>query len=232
MTTGRHSYVPAYGPRDAKIAFVGEQPGRLEVAKRRPFVGPAGQELNECLNAAKLSRLECYFTNAIKDLDAPIKHYIDISGRNVKVSPEGQQYIGELKTELQSLNLNVVVAVGNIALYALTSKTGITKWRGSILESTLVPNLKVVPVLHPATIIPPKMVYLNKHLLVHDLQRVLEQSDSPTIAITDRKYLIRPSYWEVLSFLDDMILDGLQGTVIAFDIELHNMQVSCISFSS
>ena len=232
MTTKRHSYVPPSGPQQAQIAIVGEQPGRLEIQRRKPFCGPAGNELSACMEAAKMLRLECYLTNVIKDLDHPLRHYIAMVGKNVTVSDAGKEYITELADELRRVNPNVVVAVGNIALYALTNRTGVTKWRGSILESTLIPGLKVIPCIHPATIIPPKFVYLNKHLLIHDLALAVDESKFPQIRSEPRQYLTGNSFHECMDFLFNMIYSGLEGVTIAFDIEIHNMQVSCISFSA
>ena len=56
----RHTFVPPSGPTDAKIAGVGEQPGYQEVRARppKPFVGPAGQGLDECLAMVKIPRRE------------------------------------------------------------------------------------------------------------------------------------------------------------------------------
>jgi len=226
-----HSYVPPSGPQTASIVIVGEQPGRQEVQRRKPFVGPAGRELSDCLASAGILRLECYFTNVFKDLDAPLYKYINIKGRKVSTTATGDQYISELKKELEQLSPNVVVAVGNVALYALTSRTGVTKWRGSVLESTLVPGLKVIPTIHPATIIPPKMQYTNRYLLIHDLKLALRESDYPDIRTSERRYITGASYDESIAYLDQCIMKGLEGATIAFDIEIHNMQLSCISFS-
>ena len=44
----------------------GEQPGDREDIEGRPFVGPAGKLLDECLEAAGISRKEVYLTNAVK----------------------------------------------------------------------------------------------------------------------------------------------------------------------
>ena len=139
-------YVPPSGPPNARIALVGEQPGQNEVRRRKPFVGAAGRELGDCMAAAGMLRGECYFTNTIKDLDAPIKSYINIKGHNVSTTPPGDAYIEELRKELSKLSPNVVIAVGNIALFALCSRTGITKWRGSvrILRSSASYSAKLV----------------------------------------------------------------------------------------
>ena len=54
------------GPLDAKILFVGEQPGDQEDLAGRPFVGPAGQLFDEALEKAGIDRAETYVTNAVK----------------------------------------------------------------------------------------------------------------------------------------------------------------------
>jgi DNA polymerase len=54
------------GPLDAKILFVGEQPGDQEDLAGRPFVGPAGQLLDRALGDAGVDRKATYVTNAVK----------------------------------------------------------------------------------------------------------------------------------------------------------------------
>jgi probable DNA metabolism protein len=54
------------GPLDAKILFVGEQPGDQEDLAGRPFVGPAGQLFDRALGDAGLDRKAAYVTNAVK----------------------------------------------------------------------------------------------------------------------------------------------------------------------
>ena len=54
------------GPLDAKILFVGEQPGDQEDLAGRPFVGPAGQLFDAALEEAGIDRAQTYVTNAVK----------------------------------------------------------------------------------------------------------------------------------------------------------------------
>jgi DNA polymerase len=54
------------GPLDARILFVGEQPGDQEDLAGRPFVGPAGQLFDRALGDAGLDRKAAYVTNAVK----------------------------------------------------------------------------------------------------------------------------------------------------------------------
>ncbi len=54
------------GPGDAPIMIIGEQPGDQEDLSGRPFVGPAGQVLDQALSAAGIDRGGAYLTNAVK----------------------------------------------------------------------------------------------------------------------------------------------------------------------
>ena len=58
--------VPGVGPENASIMFIGEAPGWHENQQGRPFVGPAGQFLDELLASIDLKRQDVYITNVIK----------------------------------------------------------------------------------------------------------------------------------------------------------------------
>lgn len=228
----KKTYVPPSGNLNAKIAVVGEQPGIQEIRARKPFIGPAGKAFDECLKLVKIPRNELYITNVIKDLDKPLKHYINLDSRGkYSISSEGYEYIKELGEELSKVKPNVVIALGNVALIALTNRVGITKWRGSVLESTLVPYLKVIPTFHPATFIPPKFNYLNKPLICNDLMKAKEESEFPEIRRRERKICIKPSFDQAIYHLDYCYKVGLSGQIISMDIEVINGELDCISFA-
>ena len=229
----KHTYVPPSGDTSAKLAGCGEQPGLHEIRARppKPFVGPAGQGLDGCLAITKILRRTLYLTNVIKDLDHPLKYYINIGTRGKwTINSEGYEQIAALGQELKSLNLNTIVAFGNIALLALTSRVGITKWRGSVIESTLVPGLKVIPTFHPATFIPPKFNFLNKPLICEDLMRAKHESEFPEIRRQERNIIIKPGFSQSVDVLNYTYESGLRGQTIAIDIEVVNGEVDCISF--
>ena len=54
------------GPADARMLFVGEQPGDQEDLAGRPFVGPAGQMFDKAIGEAGIDRAAVYVTNAVK----------------------------------------------------------------------------------------------------------------------------------------------------------------------
>ena len=62
----RTKAVPGEGAEDADIVFIGEAPGWHEDQQGRPFVGPAGQFLDQLLASINLNRERVYITNVIK----------------------------------------------------------------------------------------------------------------------------------------------------------------------
>ena len=62
----RTRVVPGEGAEDADILFIGEAPGWHEDQQGRPFVGPAGQYLDELLASINLKREQVYIANVIK----------------------------------------------------------------------------------------------------------------------------------------------------------------------
>lgn len=231
--------VPPAGRLDSRYVLVGEAPGKTEVRDRKPFVGPAGNELNRNLNSAFISRPNCYITNVVKDLDVPTDRYIQLykNNRLLKVpviNEKGQAYIDFLEWELSQTSAPVFGALGAISMFVLTGKTGITKWRGSILDCTLVSGRKVIPILHPATVIAPKYNYLNRRLITFDLKRLNELSSGLYIP-TEREFIIEPTFMQTMEFLNFCLNEGLRGNRVSYDIEVYmkrtHKQVSCIAFA-
>jgi len=229
----KRTLVPPSGNKHAKIACVGEQPGVYEIRANppRPFVGPAGKGLDECLVMTKTLRRDLYMTNVIKDLDAPLAYYINIDNKGKStISQDGYQYIQELGEELSKLNLNIAIAFGNVAMLALTNRIGITKWRGSVLESTTVPGLKVLPTFHPATFIPPKFNFLNRPIICEDILKAKRESEFPEIRRKERRVIIRPPFSQAIDVLNHCYEVGMHGQTIGIDIEVINRELDCISF--
>lgn len=230
-TLNTKSYVMGSGDKaTAKYVIVAEQPGRQEVEQRRPMVGPAGQNLNECLREVGIDRDECYITNFIKDLDYDLKVYFD-QRKKSPLQPPGVAYLNILKGEL-SRTSGILIAMGNAALWALTDRLGITNWRGSVVESTLLPGRKVVPTFHPATWTQEKLfrdpkLYLNRHMVIHDLHRAKMEYGHIEIRKTPRHVIIRPTFDESIAFLNEC----MKQSRVYYDIELLNNEMSCISFS-
>jgi len=217
--------VKGVGPRDANIVILGEAPGKNEAKQGKPFVGRSGKLLNKLLAEAGILRQTCYLTNVVKERPPGnnIKKFIDLSKKKPKISKDGRYYLDSLQRELAKLNPNVIVPLGNVPLWALTSEKGITKWRGSILEGPL--GLKTIPTIHPAAAL---RQYVYRYYILMDLRQVKEESKTPEINLTKRQYILEPTLDESLTYLDNCLGKPLVG----FDIEVNSKkEVSCISFS-
>lgn len=66
LHAGRVKGVPGEGPENARIMFIGEGPGYHENQQGRPFVGPAGQFLENLLKSIGLKRSDVYICNVVK----------------------------------------------------------------------------------------------------------------------------------------------------------------------
>lgn len=226
------------GSPDAKIAWIGEAPGVIEVKEGRPFSpnAPAGKLMTELMHSVGLSRGDIYLTNIIKE--RPGKSKVDprqddltpwfrvSSQGRVTVTPAYVAYRDILTAELKSTKCNVFVPAGNISLYALTGLTAITKRRGSILEGNLWPRMKVVPTIHPAAALPHKNP-IFKYFIKADLRRILEESKSPIISLPSRSLKILPPYGEICAYLESCKL--LKR--IAVDIEVLNEEISHVAIA-
>lgn len=220
--------VPGFGSPTAKIAIVGEAPGSYEDMALKPFVGPAGTVLESCLHAAGLIRSECYLTNVVKV--RPKNNIIDpyFSGTKGTFTNEGMEWVTHLREELDAQEANVIVACGATAQAALTGTHKVMKYRGYLMESQglQVPR-KVIPTIHPAAAL--RGMYIYRHMIAADLKKAKVQSTT--------RELIRPERQLVYDFNTvDEVLQWLEyyekADILAFDIEVLNYEISCISFAA
>lgn len=106
----RKQAVFGVGPRDADILFVGEGPGQQEDLQGEPFVGPAGQFLDEMLSIIDLGRHNCYIANVVK-CRPPMN-------RDPQDS-EQEACIGYLRNQFALIRPKLVICLGRIAAMRL-----------------------------------------------------------------------------------------------------------------
>ena len=228
--------VPPEGRKDAPIAIIGEAPGKAENRAGRPFVGPAGGVLEECIHGASIIRSDLYLTNFSKQMIVkPNKDTIKTAeGITIWTYKNGLTELGrlmrdELVAELSSIGARVLVPMGNLAMNALIGKNGIYKYRGSIYhhEST---GKKVIPTIHPAASLYGGE-YIVRYYIIYDLRRAVEEMKTDEIGVPKQSFMIRPTFYEAEQVLSSLITLGRNGTRINYDIEILNGEVSCISFT-
>lgn len=230
MKADAKTFVSPDGFSIADIIVCGEQPGQNDVLMRRPFNGQDGKLLKVCLQHAQIPISSCYFTYVLKDYDLPLEGYCAVP-KNRKASPgwlgKGQEFITLLREEILEHQAKLVIAVGNVALAALTGRWGIYKWRGSLLPCLFDPNKFVVPILPPSSVLAGSSE--NRHLIVNDLLKAVQYRQAD-YKLKERKVITRPTFVETLQFLDDCYQKGMEGLPITFDIECKHLELNCISF--
>lgn len=135
------------GPENAKLMFVGEQPGDQEDLAGKPFVGPAGQLFDAALAKAEIDRSQTYVTNAVKHFK-----FRPMGKRRIHDKPN----VGEinhcrwwLKREIELVQPELIVALGATAIRSLTGKNlPVTANRGQIFESQ--EGVPVFLTVHPS----------------------------------------------------------------------------------
>jgi DNA polymerase len=160
------------GDAQAKVMLVGEQPGDKEDIAGRPFVGPAGTILDECLAAAGVDRSLCYVTNTVKHFK-----FEQRGKRRLHAKPnagEIQRCAWWLGGEIDVLKPELIVALGATALQSLLGRSiGLKKERGRILDSPS--GLPVLITIHPSYLLRIRdraEAQLNKRLFIEDLKQI------------------------------------------------------------
>jgi len=105
------------GPEDARILFVGEQPGDREDLSGRPFVGPAGQLLDRALADLGIDRSRLYLTNAVKHFRFERRGKVRLH-RNPEAS-HVQACRHWLQAEVARVRPEVIVCLGATAALAV-----------------------------------------------------------------------------------------------------------------
>lgn len=223
------------GPIPARIMIVGEAPGAEEEAQGIPFVGASGMELNRMLQEAGISRSECFVTNVVRERPPgnDINHFIakakkDITPKHTLlkgkwVTPEVMAGYNLLLNEIRQVHPKVILALGNTPLWALTGLSGITKWRGSTLDSDY--GITIVPALHPAAVL---REWSQRAITVRDFRRAARLRHSP-LARPAWNFLIRPGYEQVIRVLDQLYIraNHAEPLILSFDLETRSRHIAC-----
>jgi uracil-DNA glycosylase family protein len=138
------------GLKKSRVMFVGEQPGDREDRAGRPFVGPAGGELDKALQSVGIPRDEVYITNVVKHFK-----FEERGKRRLHQTPKRFEIDAcrpWLDEELKVVQPEALVLLGATAAKGLLgSSFRVTKERGRLLESDLARI--VVATIHPSAIL-------------------------------------------------------------------------------
>jgi uracil-DNA glycosylase len=143
LSSTRTQVVFGMGNPNARLMLIGEGPGQEEDRTGKPFVGQAGQLLDQILGAVGITRDEVYIANVVKCRPP--------NNRN----PEPDEIIAcenWLLEQIRFIQPQIIITLGNVPTqWALGTTLGITKTRGTWTEfKKLSAPIPLLPMFHPA----------------------------------------------------------------------------------
>jgi uracil-DNA glycosylase family protein len=165
------------GPLHPKLMFVGEQPGDQEDLEGRPFVGPAGQLLDELLQKAGVDRSQTYVTNAVKHFK-----FVPRGKRRIHSKPDSGEIDAcrwWIQHERELIRPPVTVALGATAARSLIGKAvTIGKVRGRPL--TLADGTECWVTTHPSALLrmpEPERRQEARELFVREMKQIWARAE-------------------------------------------------------
>ena len=138
----RTNVVFGEGARDAEVMFIGEGPGEQEDRTGRPFVGRAGQLLDDMLAMIDLKREKVFIGNMVKCRPPQNRDPLNI---------EQEACIGYLRNQVALLKPKIIVCLGRIAAMKLIKEDfKITREHGQWLEKA---GVWMMAMYHPSALL-------------------------------------------------------------------------------
>lgn len=178
LGTLRETMVFSTGNPEADLMFVGEAPGYQEEQQREPFVGPAGQKLDDIIKAMGLSRPQVYISNIVKFRPASPGQ----TTNNRKPTPEEMaSCLSFIRAEVEIVKPRCIVALGGSAGEGLLGLSGsVTAMRGKWHDFGGIP---VRVTYHPSYLLRTSSVR-DKRAVWEDMLEAMEKLGMP---ISDRQ---------------------------------------------
>lgn len=233
------------GPLGAKFAVVGDAPSLHCIKAGRVFQGPCGFLLENTLHEIGLPRGVPFLTMATRQRppkDDPDEFFAQLVRERTQdhrlindkwagpVALAGRELV---RKEILECRPDVVVTMGNAALWALTGLWGARKWRSSILQAEIDGyKFKVIPTYGSYAVL---REYPLRQTFLHDFRRARgELEKGPIVLAPDYQFIIAPDYATAHTTLIAIIarLDAAEAPVaLSCDIETRAGHTACVSIA-
>jgi uracil-DNA glycosylase len=223
------------------MVLLGEAYGEEEERERTPFVGVSGYLLTKMLEEAGITRADCHLTNVL-NLRPPGNKLEALCGpkgdgipgypallKSKYLRAEFSSELVRLGQELDEIKPNLVVALGNTALWALCGRTAISKSRGTTcISSHAASGIKVLGTYHPAAV---ARDWALRPITIIDFLKAKREAEFPEIRRPKRKIWIEPDLNDLETFYEQYIRPrSEQGYITSADIETAGTQITCMGF--
>ncbi len=172
LSETRTNVVFGEGNPTGAVMFVGEGPGEAEDQTGRPFVGTAGQKLDEVLASVSITREAVYITNVVKCRPPE---------NRVPAKKEMEACWPFLEAQIALINPGLIIPLGNTPTqWLLPGSKGITSIRGTFLAWR--GGIQLFPMFHPSYLLrnPSRAKGSPKYLTWLDIQKVRKWLDEHT----------------------------------------------------
>jgi uracil-DNA glycosylase family 4 len=160
----RTNAVPGHGNPDAEVMFIGEGPGWHEDRQGLPFVGAAGQFLNEMLQSIGLSRDEVFITNIVKCRPP---------GNRDPLPDEIAACSAYLDAQIAAIKPKVIVTLGRFSMARWFPNERISRIHG---QPRRFGDVVVVPMYHPAAALHQSSLRATIEADMAKLPQILEEA--------------------------------------------------------
>lgn len=135
-------------------------------------------------------------------------------------------HLDRLADEIESVDPNLIVCLGNTALWALGGTTGVGRLRGTTMVSThTISGYKLLPTYHPAAIL---REWSNRPVTIADLMKAGREAQFPEVRRPKCEIWIEPQLADMERFYETFIV-GCK--LLSVDIETSGNQITCIGFA-
>lgn len=193
------------GKKHAKIMFIQDAPTQLESRKGKQFAGKTFQRFKELIESRDIDLTDIYWTSVVK---------CPLSDENAELTmAQCKECLDYLYTEIDIVDPEIVVPMGNQALKATLGKTAITKHRGNAQQVEINGKTRIViPIIHPKQAMK-KPIY--KDFIIKDLDNLADIYESGMNEVSGVSY-------NIIETLEDALeqIEKFQDSEwLSFDLE-------------
>lgn len=204
-TCGKHPFIAADVPGNERVLFVGEAPGSEESEQGKPFVGKSGEYLRSVV-----SELGVYvgFTNAVRC--RPVDNAVPTT-KHITLCKEF------LLEDIKNSPAEIIVLLGNTALKSIIGYSGISNWRGKLLEKD---GRKYIATFHPSALLREQgrgESNLLENQFLEDMGKIMEVLDGVEQQGADSSFEYK--YVDTLSKAREMFEELKKAELCGYDLE-------------
>lgn len=231
--------ISTVGSAPADFLIITDYPTSKEFLEHQILAGPAGPELQRMLKDAKIEFSQCFVTCFVDRIppQEDLEVWLPTKKKNIHdgLIPLHDKLVDgviieaweRLEKLITFVNPKVIIPMGQLALWALTQKSGLKTYRGSVLHYK---ESYVVATYSPTMIF---QMWSNRVIAVQDLKRAkglwLGQGTKPP----KYRFILEPTLQQVVDCFNLLTYELLkQGpTLLSVDIETRSGHITCLGIA-